>query len=69
LQSTGFEDLLPTGRGLFAVRTVAEAAEAVKAIRKDYALHAMAARAIAQEQFDSDRVVKHVLAAAGVGEA
>src|SRR5207245_7446913 len=39
LQSTGFEDLLPTGKGLFAVRTVEEAAEAVKVVRRDYALH------------------------------
>jgi hypothetical protein len=67
LQATGFEDLLPTGRGLFAVRTVAEAAEAVKAIRRDYALHARAARSLAREHFDSDRVLGRLLADAGVG--
>src|SRR5262249_37768651 len=47
LQSTGFEDVLPTGRGLFAVPTAAEAAEAVRAIRRDFALHCRAARALA----------------------
>jgi hypothetical protein len=66
LQSTGYGDLLPTGRGLFAVQTVAEAAEAIRAIRKDYTLHSTAARAIAEEHFDSGRVVKRLLAAAGV---
>jgi hypothetical protein len=67
LQATGFEDLLPTGKGLFAVKTVEEAAEAVKAIRRDYAMHAAAARAIAREHFDSDRVVGRMLREAELG--
>src|SRR5262249_38177037 len=66
LQSTGFEDLLPTGKGLFAVRTVEEAAEAVKVVRRDYASHSAAARAIAQEHFDSDRLLRRLLAEAGI---
>jgi glycosyltransferase involved in cell wall biosynthesis len=69
LQATGFEDLLPIGKGLFAVRTVAEAAEAMKAIRRDYPHHSAAARAIAHEHFDSDRVVRRLLAAVGIGGA
>src|SRR5262249_10940862 len=69
LQSTGFEELLPTGKGLFAVRTAAEAAEAVRAVRKDYRLHAAAARALAREHFDCDRVVGRLLAAAGIRRA
>src|SRR5205823_2133013 len=56
LQATGFADLLPTGRGLFSVGTVEEAAEAIRAIRSDYARHSAAARAIAREHFDSGRV-------------
>jgi hypothetical protein len=67
LQVTGFEDLLPTGRGLFAVRTAEEAAEAMKTVRRDYARHAAAARSIAEEYFDSDRIVRRLLAEAGVG--
>src|SRR5262249_11155192 len=35
LQATGFEDLLPTGKGLFAVQTPGEAAEALRAVRRD----------------------------------
>ena len=66
LQSTGFEDLLPTGKGLFAAKTVEEAAEAIRAIRADYPAHSVAARAIACEHFDSDKILSHMLAEAGV---
>jgi hypothetical protein len=67
LQATGFEDLLPTGRGLFAVRTAEEAAEAMKAVRRDYARHSAAARALAREHFDSNAVLGRMLAEAGLG--
>src|SRR5262249_4621515 len=66
LQATGFADLLPTGRGLFSVETVGEAAEAVRAVRRDYALHSAPARAVAEEYFDSDRVIGRLLSEAGV---
>ena len=66
LQSTGFEDLLPTGKGLFSVKTVEEAAEAIRAIRVDYLAHSAAAGSIAREHFDSDKILSHMLAEAGV---
>jgi hypothetical protein len=66
LQATGFEELLPTGKGLFSARTVEEAAEAMKAIRRDYGQHSLAARAIAAEHFNSDRLLQRVLAEAGI---
>jgi hypothetical protein len=66
VQDTGFEELVPTGQGLFSVRTPEEAADAIKAIRRDYARHAWAARALAREHFDSDRILKNLLAEAGV---
>ena len=69
LQATGFEDLLPTGRGLFAVKTAEEAADAIKAVRRDYALHAAAARSIAQDHFDSAVILGRLLAEAGIGDA
>jgi hypothetical protein len=69
LQATGFADLLPTGRGLFSVQTAEEAADAIRAIRRDYALHSAAARVIAREHLDSDKVVADVLARAGIGGA
>jgi len=69
LQSTGFEDLLPTGRGLFAVRTAEEAAAAVQAVRRDYARHSASARVLAREHFDSGQVLRRLLHEAGLGGA
>ena len=66
VQATGFENLLPTGEGLFAVSSAEEAAEAMKAIRADYAAHSAAARRIAAAHFDSDRIVDALLRGAGV---
>jgi hypothetical protein len=59
-QDTGFGNALPVGRGLFAVRTVGEAAAAIEAINADYQRHCTAARRIAEEFFDA-RVVAHRL--------
>jgi len=66
VQDTGFTDTLPTGDGLFAVSTVEEAAEAIRAIRLDYRRHAAAARSIAREHFSSATVLKRMLAHAGI---
>jgi hypothetical protein len=64
LQATGFEDVLATGEGLFAFDTVDEAAEAMARIRADYPRHSRAAREIAREHLDSDRVLRELLSAA-----
>jgi hypothetical protein len=66
LQATGFEDVLPTGQGLFAVHDVDEAARAVRAIRAEPARHAAAARRVAHEYFDSNTVLTRMLETAGV---
>ena len=66
VQDTGFEGLLPTGKGLFSVRTPGEAAEAIQAVRRDYATHSAAARAIAREHFASDKILSRLLAEAGI---
>ena len=49
------------GRGLLGFSTLAEAAEGVRAIRADYAAHSLAAREIAEEHFDSDKVLARLL--------
>jgi hypothetical protein len=46
----GFSEHLPYGRGLFAVRTVEEAAAAIEEIERDYMAHATAAREVAAGQ-------------------
>ncbi len=55
MQNTGFP--IPTGEGLFAFSTLDEAAEAVERLVSDPHRHARAAREIAAEHSDSDRVL------------
>ncbi len=61
VQSTGFEDHLPTGRGLLSFRTLEEAAEGIEEINRDYCAHCLAARQIAEEYFDSTLVLSKLL--------
>lgn len=68
LQATGFEDVLPVGEGVFAVSTAKEAAEAMAAVRADYARHSRAARALAEEFFDAERLMARMLRVAGLPE-
>jgi hypothetical protein len=60
-QDTGFSDWLPTGEGLLAFSNVDEAAAALEDVRGDYARHRRAARALAEDVFDSDRVLTRLL--------
>jgi hypothetical protein len=60
-QDTGLSELLPCGEGLVLFQTPEEAAAGVKSICQDYARHARAARRIAEEFFDSDRVLRRLL--------
>lgn len=57
VQDTGFTSVLPVGEGLLAFRTVEEAADAVREVVADYGRHSEAARAIASDYFDSDKVL------------
>lgn len=65
-QATGFEDVLPTGEGVIAVHTAEEAADALAEVRGDYARHAAAARELAREHFDAQRLLGGALELAGV---
>ncbi len=60
-QDTGFDTVLPTGRGLFGVRTVAEAVDAFAQIDADYEAQRLAARAIAEQCFDARRVLRDLM--------
>jgi hypothetical protein len=66
VQDTGLADLYPTGEGLITFNTLDEATAGVESIRRDYPKHAAAARRIAEEHFDSDKVLKNLLARLGV---
>jgi hypothetical protein len=66
-QDTGFGDVLPTDAGLFAFRTIEQVIAAMDEIESDYERHRRAARAIAEEYFDSERVLESVLKRSGLG--
>jgi hypothetical protein len=63
-QSTGFEREVETGAGLIAFETCDEAAAGLEEFERDYARHSAAARELAVERFDSDRVLTGLLEAA-----
>ena len=65
-QDTAFANVVPTGEGLHAFATLDEAVEAVDRVNADYDKESRAALAIAREHFDSDVVLKALLAEAGV---
>jgi hypothetical protein len=56
-QDTGLSGLLPTTEGLLTFDTVEEAADAVRAIRREPVRHARAARQLAEAHFDSSVVL------------
>jgi len=66
VQDTGFADLFPVGRGLLAFSTLDEAVAATEMVILDYEAHAEAARAMAEQHFDSDLVLSRLLAAIGL---
>jgi hypothetical protein len=66
VQDTGFRAYYPTGEGLFAFTTVAEAVAAIESVESHYRQHCEAARAIAQREFKSERVLARLLQDAGV---
>ena len=66
MQDTGWAEHLPCGEGLFAVRTVEEAAEALDKVERDYARHSRRAREIAEEFLDSEKVFRGLLSELGV---
>lgn len=62
VQDTGFSEVLPVGEGLLAFSTIDEAAAGIRAVEGDYQRHAKAARAVAEEYFDSRKVLGRLIA-------
>ncbi len=60
-QSSGFEQWLPTGEGLFQFATPDDAAAALNTIAADYPRHARVARRIAEQYFDAKVVLRRLL--------
>jgi hypothetical protein len=64
-QDTGFSQFLPAREGLFAFDDQDGALGAIAELRSDYSRHARAARHLAEEYFDSDRVLTKLLERVG----
>jgi hypothetical protein len=60
-QDTGFSEVLPTNEGILNFKTPDEAAAAIQEVDNHYPKHSAAARAIAEQYFDSDKVLNHLL--------
>jgi hypothetical protein len=66
VQDTGFSRHLPVGEGLLAFRTLDEAIAGAERIARDYDRHCLAARRLAEEFFDSDKVISKLAAEIGL---
>jgi hypothetical protein len=64
-QETGFSRFLPTGAGLFAFERIEDVLASIEELNGDYDRHARAARAVAEEYFDSDKVLARLLERVG----
>jgi hypothetical protein len=65
-QDTGLDGHLPLGEGLVCFSDPDEAAAGARAVCADWDAHSLAARRIAEEHFDSRKVLGDMLAVAGV---
>jgi hypothetical protein len=65
-QDTHLKHLYPTGEGLLVFSTLDDALAGVSELARNYARHARAARQIAEECFDSDKVLRRLLSKLGV---
>jgi hypothetical protein len=60
-QETGFSQFIPTGEGLFTFDTADDLVASIDELNCDYTLHSRAARALAEDYFDSDKVLSRML--------
>jgi hypothetical protein len=61
IQDTGFSTIFPVGEGIVPFTTMDEAVAAINEVKGNYARHARAARALAEEYFDSDKVITRLI--------
>jgi hypothetical protein len=66
-QDTGLRELYPTGVGLLTFTTLEEAVTGVEELAGAYPRHARAARALAEDYFDSNKVLPGLLSKLGIG--
>lgn len=61
VQDTGFGQVIPVGEGILAFSSMDEAIAAITEVEANYRRHALAAREIAEQYFDSDRVLDRLI--------
>jgi hypothetical protein len=66
VQDTGFSRHLPTGKGLVAFRTMEEALAGAESIIAEYDQHCLAARRVAEEHFDAEKVLRRMAGEIGL---
>lgn len=57
VQNTGFDAVLPTGEGILPFATVDEAVTGIQEVERNFLRHANAARGIAEQYFDANKVL------------
>lgn len=60
-QETGWSKFIPTGKGLFAFNDLESGVEAAQVVSKDLKIHSKSAITLANEYFDSDKVLGDML--------
>jgi hypothetical protein len=66
MQETGFSRHYGEGGGLFGFKSLAQITEAVSEINSDYARHSRAARDLARDIFEAEKVLRSLLERAGI---
>ena len=66
VQETGFSRHIKTGEGLLAFRNLEEAIEGTEKISRDYEKHCQAARRVAEEFFDAEKIIRRLVAEIGL---
>ena len=66
IQDTGIRELLPVGEGVLLFSNFDEAADGVEKICRDYDAHCRSARRVAEQYFDSDKVLSRLLMNLGI---
>lgn len=66
MEDTGLGQHVPVGLGLLTYADLDGAVQCLETVEGDYARHAAAARELARDHLDSDRVLSRILALAGV---
>lgn len=61
VQDTGFAGILPVGEGILPFKTLQDSVAAIREVENNYTKHSKAARDIAEEYFDSNKVLTSLI--------